>query len=425
MIWKRTFQGPSKETMERNIIYLWICAFAVVHGNQETLPQPPISDKLPSLIKMNNDFAFHLYKKLVEMPDYQSKNIFFSPFSVSMALSELSLGAGGETRKQLLSGIGYNSSVFSTEEMHRMFHSLLEEIDQRTGVDIDVGSALYVSDKLKLLPEFLEKIKEFYHSDGFTVDFSVKETVDKINTYVKDKTHGKIDRAVDDLESDTLMFLLTYIFFQGKWDMSFDPSKTHQSTFHVDAETTVPVQMMYKYASLKVFYDDELLSKVLCLDYDDSFSMFLAVPDIHTFFEAKTIKDLEKAISRQHIEKWRTSVNKRKVSIYVPKLSLKTSYSLNDILKGLGMADMFTDNANFTGMSEENIFISKAMHKATLDIDEKGTTAAAVTTASFTPYSYNPLLFLRFDNPFMIFITDQKNGNILFFGKVVNPEEKQ
>ncbi|XP_042579947.1 corticosteroid-binding globulin-like [Cyprinus carpio] len=409
--------------MERNIIYLWICAFAVVHGNQETSPQPPISDKLPSLIKMNNDFAFHLYKRLVEMPEYQSKNIFFSPFSVSMALSELSLGAGGETKEQLLTGIGHNSSVFSTEEMHQMFHSLLEEIDQRTGVDINVGSALYASNKLKLLPEFLKEIKEFYHSDGFTVDFSVKETLDKINTYVKEKTHGKIDQAVDDLESDTLMFLLTYIYFKGKWDMPFNSRKTRQSRFHVDAETTVPVQMMHQYKSLKVYYDVELTSKVLCLDYNDSFSMFLAVPD--TDRPAKTIKDLEMAISRQHIEKWRTAVRKRETDIYVPKLSLKTSYSLKEILKGMGMADMFTDRANFTGISEENILVSKVLHKASLDIDEKGTTAAAVTRVDLRPKIYSPLETLSFDRPFMIFITDQKNDNILFFGKVVNPAEKQ
>jgi len=82
------------------------------------------------------------------MPEYQSKNIIFSPFSVSMVLSELSLGAGGETKQQLLSGIGHNSSVFSTEEMHQMFHRLLEEIDQRTGVDIDVSSALYIGNTL-------------------------------------------------------------------------------------------------------------------------------------------------------------------------------------------------------------------------------------------------------------------------------------
>ncbi|XP_043098900.1 corticosteroid-binding globulin-like [Puntigrus tetrazona] len=409
--------------MKSNIVYLWICAFAVIHGHQETLPQPSISDKLPSLIKMNNDFAFQLYKKLVETPDYQFKNIFFSPFSVSMALSELSLGAGGETEKQLLSGIGHNSSVFSIEEMHQMFHSLLEEMEQSTGVDIDIGSALYVSDKIKPLPEFLKKMKEFYYSDGFTVDFGAKETLDKINTYVKEKTHGKIDQAVDHLESNTFMFLLTYIYFQGKWDTSFDPSKTHESRFNVDAETTVPIQMMHQYASHKVYYDAELTSKVLCLDYNDSFSMFLVVPHNDIFVEPKTIKDLEMAISRQHIEKWRTAARKRLVSFYVPKLSLKTSYPLNDILKGLGMADMFTEKANFTGISEEMIFISKAVHKATLDMDEKGTTAAAVTRVS-SGFSYNPMSSLRFDSPFMIFIIDQKNGNILFFGKVVNPVEK-
>uniref|UniRef100_A0A673KNL1 Thyroxine-binding globulin n=1 Tax=Sinocyclocheilus rhinocerous TaxID=307959 RepID=A0A673KNL1_9TELE len=258
----------------RNIIYLWICAFAVVHGNQETLPQPPISDKIPSLIKMNNDFAFHLCKRLVEMPEYQFKNIFLSPFSVS--LSELSLGAGGETKKQLLSGIGRNSSVFN--------------VPQSPG---------------RNRPE------------------------------ERGKTHGKIDQAVDDLESDALMFLLTYIYFKGKWN----------SPCHVDAETTVPLQMMHPtHPSKFIMMPTSLLKS--CLDYNDSFSMFLAVPHIDIFIEDKTIKDFEMAISRQHIEK---KVN----------LSLKTSYSLNDILKGLGIADMFTDKANFAGISEEIIFISK------------------------------------------------------------------
>ncbi|KAK2911302.1 hypothetical protein QQF64_026982 [Cirrhinus molitorella] len=350
------------------------------------------------------------------MPDYQSKNIFFSPFSVSMALSELSLGAGGETKEQLLSGIGHNSSIFSTEEIHEMFHSLLEDIDQRTGVDIDVGSALYASDKSKPHPKFLENMKEFYHSDGFTVDFRAAETLDKINTYVKEKTHGKIDRAVDSLDPNTFMFLLTYIYFKGKWDMPFNPNKTHEDRFHVDNETTVPVQMMHQNELLKVYYDAELSTKVLCLDYNDSFSMFLAVPDEK---KDKTIKDLEKAISREHIEKWKGAVQKRKLDIYVPKLSLKTDYTLNDILKGMGITDMFTHKADFSGITEENFYVSKVLHKATLDVDEEGTTAAAVTTIEIK-LAFLPIRF-RFDRPFMVFIIDQKNDHILFLGKVVNP----
>jgi len=92
-----------------------------------------------------------------------------------------------------------------------------------------------------------------------------------------------------------------YLSSQGKWDKPFNPSKTREAMFHVDAETTVPVQMMHQYESLGVYYDAELNSKVLCLDYNNSYSMFLAVPD--SAKRNKTIKDLEMAISRKHIEK--------------------------------------------------------------------------------------------------------------------------
>ncbi|KAA0717038.1 Serpin A3-1 [Triplophysa tibetana] len=404
--------------MERKL-FLWICflviAHPVVHGDDDISPSTP--DNITLLLSMNNDFGFRLYKSLTAKPEFQSKNIFFSPISVSMALSALSLGANGDTKHQLHNGIGHNSSVLSTEETHKAYQSFLEEINQNTGVEIDVGTALYLSNKFKSNPEFFEEMKQFYLSEGFTVDFSTRETVEQINAYVKEKTHGKIDQVVQQLNPSDKILLLTYIYFKGKWDLPFDPKDTSKADFHVDDKTTVPVQMMHKNDYVKVFYDERLATKVLALDYNGTFSLILALPD-------KSITELETAICQQDIAKWRNGVTERKVKIYVPKLSLKTSYGLRDILQGMGMTEMFSGNANFNRLSVENIFVSEVVHKAALDVDEEGTTAAAVTTISIGSSFPNPQNIYRFDRPFMLFIVDPKSS-ILFMGKIINPALKE
>ena len=205
--------------MARNILCLWSCLISAfiytgVHGDleQET------KEKDIQLFEKNNDFAFRLYKGIVAQPDSQSNNVFFSPLSVSTALAALSLGAGGQTHQQLFSGLGFNSSGFTSEEVHQAFLSLLQSLNQRTGVDLDVGTALYVQDTFKPHAEFLEKMKRFYLSDGFSVDFTkTAETIEQINKYVSEKTRGKISKFVKDLDPRTVMYLLSYIYFRGKF----------------------------------------------------------------------------------------------------------------------------------------------------------------------------------------------------------------
>ncbi|XP_060740269.1 serine protease inhibitor A3L-like [Tachysurus vachellii] len=395
---------------------LWCCfSFVLIYTSVHRAPQKhPYSDYCENLIKalseMNNDFAFRLYKSI--MSGAQSQNVFFSPLSVSTALAALSLGAGGETHQQLLSGLGFNSSLFTSEEMHQAFLNVLQNLNQRTGVDLNMGSAVYFNNSFKPRPEFLENLKHFYLSKGFSVDFkNTSDTSDQINNYVSEKTHGKISNVIENLDARTIMYLLSYIYFKGK-GLSFHPN-TRADQFHVDEKTTVPVQMMYMIYG-RVYYDQQLSVRVLRLNYIDSFSMILALPYTN-------ITILEEGLRPHHITKWQKWMSERDINIFVPKLSLKTSYSLNSILSEMGFMDMFTAKANFSGISDENLLVSEAVHKATLDIDVDEAVHTGTAVTGFMRYSRTYYSTIKFDRPFMIFIVDQKTNNILFMGKIVNP----
>uniref|UniRef100_W5UJY6 Thyroxine-binding globulin n=1 Tax=Ictalurus punctatus TaxID=7998 RepID=W5UJY6_ICTPU len=393
--------------MARSVLCLWCCfslvfMYTSVHGSPE---QHSDSDdhenKIQALNKLNSDFAFRLYKSIVS--GAQSQNVFFSPLSVSTALAALSLGAGGETHEQLFSGLGFNNSVFTNKEIHQAFLDLLENLNHRTEVDLNVGTAVYVHDTFKPHPEFLEKLKRFYLSDGFSVDFTkTTETSNQINKYVSEKTHGKISKFIEKLDPSTVMYLLSYIYFKGKWSVPFKPKHTREAQFHVDEETTVPVQMMFVKDDFYSYYDHQLSVRVLRLNYNDSFSMILALPD-------KNVTLLEEAVCPHHITKWQKWMSERNYGIYLPKLSLKTSYSLNSILSEMGFKDMFTAKANFSGISDQNLLVSEAAHKATLDVDEAGAEATAVTGIGITLFSARISETLEFNRPFLIFIIDQKN----------------
>ncbi|KAG5841228.1 hypothetical protein ANANG_G00197330 [Anguilla anguilla] len=129
------------------------------------------------------------------------------------------------------------------------------------------------------------------------------------------------------------MYLINYIYFKGKWEIPFDPKETKEDQFHVDDNTTVPVQMMYKEDDFHVFHDEEISTHVLQLHYNESVSMMLVLPE-------KGLQGLEEVVCKNHLRKWIRSVEKSKYKVFVPKLSLKTSYQLKDILSEMGITDI-------------------------------------------------------------------------------------
>ncbi|TDH13365.1 hypothetical protein EPR50_G00056870 [Perca flavescens] len=411
--------------MMRAAVGLWVLSAVICvgrghdhhldHDDDKTIQDTVVDGSANSVslvTEANQEFSFRLYRKLAADADSQGKNIFFSPASVSTALAALSVGAQGETHRQLFSGLGFNSSLLTQTDVDQAFQMFLQRANN-TSQDTSEGTAVFVDNRFKPKPEFLQTLKQSYFTDGFNVDFSNDtESADTINKYVEGKTNGKIDQLVEDLDPNTVMYLISYIYYKGKWVTPFDRELTKQDDFNVDENTKVSVDMMNMKNDFYTYLDHKLNTTVLQLPFKSSYSMLLMLPD--------AMATLENAISPNHITKWlKAMMRPRKHYVYLPKFSIKTPYNLNDVLSEMGMTDMFGDRANLRGISEEQrLAVSDVVHQATLDVDETGAEASAATAILIMPA---PVPVLKFNRPFMVIITERKTEKILFLGKIINP----
>ncbi|XP_067461646.1 hibernation-specific plasma protein HP-55-like [Thunnus thynnus] len=410
-----------KFTMMRATLCIWILSAVVCvgrghhhEGHDQDTTLDSSADSVSLVTSANKEFAYRMYKKLAAHAESQGKNIFFSPASLSIALAALSVGARGETHRQLFSGLGFNSSLLTQTVVDQSFRTLLQRAN-KTSQDISEGTAVFVDNHFKPQPEFLDVLKQSYFADGFEVDFTKStDSADTINKYVEEKTNGKIDKLVESLDPSTVMYLVSYIYYKGKWATPFDPKLTKKGMFTVDESTKVPIQMMNMERQFDTYYDQAINTSVLHLPFSNSYSMLLLLPD--------DMATLENDICPSHVTKWLKGKVSRTYDVYIPKFSIKTSYSLKDILIEMGMTDMFSKRADLSGISEEReLHVSEVVHKAALDVDEAGATVAAATGIEFKFLSWTIYPVLKFNRPFMVLITEHTTENILFMGKIINP----
>ncbi|KAL7388808.1 hypothetical protein ABVT39_021100 [Epinephelus coioides] len=361
----------------------------------------------------NADFAFALYKSL-NANTAAGKNIFYSPLGISTALSMLSTGAGGETHSQLFSSLGYSTlnQTQVNEAYEHLFHMLgHSQEDQR----LDVGSAVAVRSGFTPLEKFLNDIKHYYSGEVFNVDLTKPaEAAAEINGFIANKTQDKIKDMVKDLDPDMAMVLINYVYFKAQWKSPFSSEFTSKDSFFLKKNTEVEVDMMLRLGDYNTYWDAENHTTVIMLPYNSSTTMMIVLPD-----EDK-MEEVEGYINKDYIHHWWNSLSMTYVSLFLPKFSISTDASLEDILTHMGMTNAFGDNADFSGMSEEvKLKVSKVSHKAMLSVTEEGTEAAATTVSELITVMLPPTV--RIDRPFLVFIIETSTKSILFMGKVNNP----
>ncbi|XP_071398359.1 protein Z-dependent protease inhibitor [Centroberyx affinis] len=399
------------QKMKMGFIFILTCMCILTPVYQTQSQSATITD----LAFKNMDFAMSLYRKI---STYHDKNIFFSPLSISTTFAILSMASDGVTREEILKGLNLDQLEQNgqPELLPKLFHLLHGNITQNGSVELDQSTSLFVQQTFDVEKTFEDQIKKFFNADINNVDFrDMKASICTINEYIMSKTGNKVPEMITSLDALTKLMLINTIFFQGEWQMPFNPNYTENAPFYIDNYNTVPVPMMFKEDRFYMMEDIHLGANVLRLPYQEGVAMLILLPNKGVDY---TLIDDE--ITAARFQSWIKKLEKMKLEVNMPKFKMVQSYSLHDLLPDLGLASVFSDSANLTRLSKDRgLKVSEVLHKAVIEVDETGTTAAAATTTGITAFSL-PKTFI-INRPFFFFIYHEDTTSLLFMGRMIDP----
>lgn len=407
--------------MKRFFSFFAIVILITACSDKSEIPQ--VSDLTPSdksakIISADNQFGFELFQKVNSSLDVQ-KNTMISPLSVSLALAMVYNGTNGNTKKQMEDML-YKSNL-TPDDINQSYKDLVSSlISHDPKVELSISNAIFYRNTFNVKPAFIATNQNYYQAEVSGLDFSkTTETLNTVNSWVNTKTKGKIEKIIEKVKAEDVMYLLTAIYFNGEWKYRFDVQETADQSFTKEDQNAVQVPTMYIENSFNYFSNIDF--QLLEMPYGSGkYSMLIFLPAA-----GKTTNDLISLMTSDKVNEWVSKLSEQKKKVFLPKFEFKFDKSLVDNLKTLGMTDAFNDGADLSGISDDaRLVISEVMHKTYIKVDERGTEAAAVTGITVGVTSVGPdMNTFRVDHPFVFAIREKDTNAILFIGKVMNPNQ--
>ena len=372
----------------------------------------------PRLVTANTNFGFKLYHEVAKAS--AGKNVFISPTSVALCLAMTYNGAVGETKEAMERAL--ETQGLTHAELNKAYSQLktdLESPDPK--VQLQIANSLWARKGVSFNPAFIARNKEFYAAEVTALDFADPGAPATINEWVKNKTRNKIEKIVDSIDAQSVLFLINAIYFKGSWSSEFDKAKTKDDTFTTGSGSRKRLPMMTQSGKYNYFESEKF--QAVSLPYGGGrVSMYVFLPSPGT-----GIDQFIASLSPTNWDSWMKQFSKTQGEINLPRFKVEYEITLNDALKTLGMGVAFEpDRADFTGMFQgaQNAFISKVKHKTFAEVNEEGTEAAAVTSTEMVATSVQiPRKPFRMvvDHPFFFAIRDNRTGSVLFLGSITDP----
>jgi serpin B len=395
------------------------------------LPHAPTGPNGPkSFAGDSNDFALAMYGLLRHRPG----NMFFSPFSIRVALGMTHAGARGETAAQMREALRISSS---DETLHVAFAETVQRLNAAGGgkYEMAVANSLWGQDGLPLQPGYLDLIARHYGGSMNLVDFrrAAEAARMTINQWVEDKTRQKIRELIPSggLSAETRLVLVNAVYFKGMWVLQFRRGATREEPFRLEGGGTVQAPLMHQHEKIRYLQATGYQAVELVYRAGD-LSMLVLLPD-----RKDGLRDLEKTLSARLFHDCVAQMDVREVKLFLPRFKITWgTLNLGEQLTALGMSLAFTrSQADFSGINgheppdDDSLFISGVFHKAFVEVNEEGTEAAAATAVSMAPAAAlrpsNPPPLFRADHPFLFAIRDRKSGAILFLGRIADPTSER
>ncbi len=379
---------------------------------QEEVPE--IS--LDTFSESNNKFGFKVFREIVK--EQTAENIFISPMSISYALGMTFNGAEGKTKQEMANTLEFGNLTDS--EINASFKALMKklmELDPQ--VIMNIANSIWYREGVDVLKKFKMINQSYFQAEIRNMDFADPQTKNIINNWVNEKTNGKIEKVIDEIDALSMMYLINAIYFKGSWTEAFKKERTREDKFFYAEGKSVLCEMM-KTSEKNLYFENKDFQAVELPYGKENFSMVVILP--------KKEKDINKFISNLNLEDWNawlSGFSKQKGTLVLPKFKIEYDIEMNDVLTSLGMPEAFTSAADFSKMTKkQKLYISNVKHKTFVDVNEEGTEAAAVTVVEMKLTYTGPGFFMKVNRPFVFAIKEKETNSIIFIGKIANPKPK-
>lgn len=382
----------------------------------------------------NNRFGIQLYQLVKNV----SENVLISPFSIVNAFAMVYAGSDGKTQQEISRTLDFEENMAEFLDQMTKLQASFNPIGDKESGPLNIANILWIQNNYPILQSYVLLLQTFFQSEIRSVDFSNGEkTADEINRWVSEKTKGKITQIItpDILNQMTTLILSNAIYFKGAWMNPFLEKNTKTDSFSLNPYKKIQVEMMNNTKSYRYLETNglKLLEMPYRKEYNEfgepisktDYSMIIFLPDAESSLE-QFESQLTITTVNSFLEKlMQTPV--MDVEVKLPKFRVENTFNLNELLKAMGMEIPFTASADFSKITgNQDLFISDVLHKTYIDLDEKGTEAAAVTAiimarGAFMKPEQEVKTFYA-NKPFMYIIRENTTGSFIFIGKVTNPK---